>query len=295
MFKKIKIPFHILLSIHFVYAASSLSLHDKSYMMQQVCKQYAKNYSCSCTESKVAPPDKYSNFDININSALIGHFTTKNKIEAIILTDGCEPYAYNWGGYLVYEKTKGKWKFKRYYRGKLGDCKKIHTSDNRDKLICNSSFTAQGYREEDLYLATLTKNGIKKIKSLYRGSDDTFTGIQNPTNTTIDKWWIKNNRVIFLVNNKKRAITLDVEHDRTKHIAMSKNSNYTVLKKPTQTIYKIVSTDSCEIFFNTHKKLISHNCKRLTNSKGIQIFCTPSKKVCKTYEEILQSINENSK
>jgi len=69
------------------------------------------------------------------------------------------------------------------------------------------------------------------------------------------------------------------------------NNNYKISHKGKNKIYTIVGHKSCRIIFNKNKQIIKNNCTKLTNSKGIKIYCIKSKKVCKTHQEIINSIN----
>lgn len=57
-----------------------------------------------------------------------------------------------------------------------------------------------------------------------------------------------------------------------------------------QTIYTILGKEKCFLFFDENKNLQKSTCKKIINSKGVKIYCTPSKKVCKTESEIIQAI-----
>jgi len=43
--------------------------------------------------------------------------------------------------------------------------------------------------------------------------------------------------------------------------------------------------ESCVLYFYSTGEIEKNNCLSMTNSKGVKIYCTPGKKVCKTYDE----------
>jgi len=54
---------------------------------------------------------------------------------------------------------------------------------------------------------------------------------------------------------------------------------------------------TCKVILTAPQNIVSTNCKRLTNSKGIKILCTSRNKICKTEEEIfhfIKNYNPNS-
>ncbi len=73
-----------------------------------------------------------------------------------------------------------------------------------------------------------------------------------------------------------------------KHNKLKKN--YKVYYKEGDTIYKIIAKNPCYITFGKNARIIKNSCKKLTNSKGIKIYCIQSKTVCKTESEIRQAI-----
>ena len=46
------------------------------------------------------------------------------------------------------------------------------------------------------------------------------------------------------------------------------------------------NSESCVLNFSANGNIDKQNCLSITNSKGVKIFCTPKKKMCKTYKEI---------
>lgn len=50
--------------------------------------------------------------------------------------------------------------------------------------------------------------------------------------------------------------------------------------------------ESCRLDFESTGKIYSKSCLSIVNSKGVKIYCTPKKKMCKTYDEIYTFIFE---
>ena len=296
MFLKKYILVYIMIGFALLSAQNILSTQDKKAMEKQVCKQSSGSSACLCTNLTIKKSSIYKGekLELDLNSAMLGHFYSTQHLEAIVFTNGCEPHAFNGGGYLVYNKNKSeKWKLKKYYAGNLGDCRKVTFEKGKSRIICNSSFTAQGYRTEELYMAKLTQNGMKKIATLYRGKDDTFTGTDTPTNTTLSKWWVENNKVIFLVNGKRKTVSLGKYGVFKKENNNNIGENYTITRKKNKIYYKILAKKSCQILFSKKHKVLKNTCNKLINSKGIEIYCAPSKDVCKTKREIYKSLAKN--
>jgi len=44
--------------------------------------------------------------------------------------------------------------------------------------------------------------------------------------------------------------------------------------------------ESCILFYDSTNSIYKNTCKYMKNSKGVKIYCTPRKKMCKTYSEI---------
>ncbi len=58
--------------------------------------------------------------------------------------------------------------------------------------------------------------------------------------------------------------------------------------------YTYTINGTCEIVFNSLQRLRgSRNCKRKTNSKKQEIYCTNDMKVCKTQDEIINKVKLN--
>ena len=49
--------------------------------------------------------------------------------------------------------------------------------------------------------------------------------------------------------------------------------------------------EECDVTYRENKKLVDTTCLSLTNSKGIKIYCTKTKKICKTQLELDEFVN----
>jgi uncharacterized protein YjhX (UPF0386 family) len=66
--------------------------------------------------------------------------------------------------------------------------------------------------------------------------------------------------------------------------------NYKITHKGSTTTYTILGKKRCSLSFDKNKKLKKSTCKKIVNSKGVKIYCSPLKKVCKTELEVREAI-----
>ena len=66
--------------------------------------------------------------------------------------------------------------------------------------------------------------------------------------------------------------------------------NYKISHKGSTTTYTILGKQTCSLSFDKNKKLKKSTCKKIVNSKGVKIYCSPLKKVCKTEKEVIEAI-----
>ena len=70
----------------------------------------------------------------------------------------------------------------------------------------------------------------------------------------------------------------------------STQKNYKISHNGSTTTYTILGKKKCSLSFNKNKKLKKNTCKKIVNSKGVKIYCSPLKKVCKTELEVREAI-----
>jgi TPR repeat protein len=70
----------------------------------------------------------------------------------------------------------------------------------------------------------------------------------------------------------------------------SAQENYRVYNHNGNKVYEMGVKNPCHLTVDKNGKIVKNSCKKLINSKGVTIYCNPSKKVCKTENEIMQSI-----
>ncbi len=68
------------------------------------------------------------------------------------------------------------------------------------------------------------------------------------------------------------------------------HKNYKISHKGSTTTYTILGKQTCSLSFDKKKKLKKSTCKKIVNSKGVTIYCSPFKKVCKTELEVREAI-----
>ena len=111
MFLKKFILVFLVLGLFALNAQGTLDYQEKKYILKQVCNNFSKDLTCQCTNLKINVSSLYKGdeFELGLNSVMIGNFSSSKHLEAIIHTYGCEPHVSNDGGYMVYKK---KWEWK---------------------------------------------------------------------------------------------------------------------------------------------------------------------------------------
>jgi len=66
--------------------------------------------------------------------------------------------------------------------------------------------------------------------------------------------------------------------------------NYRVYTHNGNKVYEMGVKNPCHMTVAKNGKIVKNSCKKLTNSKGVTIYCNQSKTVCKTENEMMQSI-----
>jgi len=110
------------------------------------------------------------------------------------------------------------------------------------------------------------------------------------------------NIIIDVWKKKSEELKQANENKRLKHINKEKQ-----FKKPTDNHMKTVdkrgevdsdiinieisgSGESCQVGIDSSGNVYKGNCKYMINSKGVKIYCTPGKKMCKTEKEVFNFI-----
>ena len=80
-----------------------------------------------------------------LKKMVFGKFSSPNTKEFAVDTQGCEPHSNNFGGIVLLENNNEILQ-KRYYQPgfRLNECLKFESSKDRDILVCNEIFQAQG-------------------------------------------------------------------------------------------------------------------------------------------------------
>ena len=88
-----------------------------------------------------------------ITAVTYGSFTAAQRQEAVADLSGCEAHAANFGGSVLLRRSSGDWEMVRYelaYRSH--DCLPFRSRQQRDLLVCQSSYAQGGYVLESLDL-----------------------------------------------------------------------------------------------------------------------------------------------
>ncbi len=96
--------------------------------------------------------------------------------------------------------------------------------------------------------------------------------------------YIASNFYVNIHNDTSRTISL-----KKRGISKKSTKNYKVYRKGNKVIYKIKGKKPCYIVYKKGA-FHSNTCSSHVNSKGMKIYCTGSKKVCKTANEIRHTL-----
>ncbi len=143
--------------------------------------------------------------------------------------------------------------------------------------------------ESNLYALTIfskpsdAKIQIMNIKPKY------YPGIELEKN----RYTIRVSKAGYVTRN----FYVNIHNDTSRTISLKKRSankkstkNYNVYRKGNKVIYKIKDKKPCYITYKYG--MFHHNtCSNHVNSKGMKIYCTRSKKVCKTANEISYALS----
>jgi len=145
-------------------------------------------------------------------------------------------------------------------------------STDRWEMDCNAgssmgcSFAARGYKNGEITVFNGKNNETKKIKKNYAKAASLY------------KKGCKLGDKQACASYKKLKNNVSEKNYSIRHVG------------DVQTIYTILGKEKCFLFFDENKNLQKSTCKKIVNSKGVKIYCSPLKKVCKTEQEIRQAI-----
>jgi len=144
-------------------------------------------------------------------------------------------------------------------------------STERWEMDCNygssmgCSFAGMGYEDGEITVFNGKNNETKKIKKNYAKAASLY----------------------------KKGCKLGDKHACASYKKLKNKvseKNYKTSHKGSTTTYTILGKKQCTLSFDKRKKLKKSTCKKIINSTGVKIYCTPSKKVCKTESEIREAI-----
>lgn len=144
-------------------------------------------------------------------------------------------------------------------------------STDRWEMDCNAgssmgcSFAARGYKNGEITVFNGKNNETKKIKKNYAKAASLY------------KKGCKLGDKQACASYKKLKNKVSEKNYKTSH-------------KGSTTTYTILGKKQCTLSFDKRKKLKKSTCKKIINSKGVTIYCSPLKKVCKTEQEIRKAI-----
>ena len=270
---------------------------------KEVCthpKRHGMFTSCRGKNLKIPGVKCYGSESLTMlfENVHIGYFSQRNKPEMYVPTEGCESHVNNWGGYVMFRKYGNKWTFFHYEGGSLGkDCRKVTLSNGKDGLICEWYFMNQGCQQNGIELYAMKNGAFHAVKRLYESDAEcAANGIisdweKDYVNTLIDTWYIEKGKLVIKTErHKKLVIPLKKYGIGSTSSKADCYTNYTVSRQKEGTVYTILGKKPCKIVYDAQKKERYNNCKKLTNSKGIRIYCTQRMDVCKTVQEVRDAI-----
>jgi hypothetical protein len=103
----------------------------------------------------------------SLTSVVYGSFTKAGIREALVDLGDCEPRVGNWGGSVLLRRTNKGWSRILYEQGlRSHSCLKISNKTGRDSLVCEGSYTGQGYFITSLDHLEIGTTKIKNINLL---------------------------------------------------------------------------------------------------------------------------------
>lgn len=128
----------------------------------------------------------------------------------------------------------------------------------------------------------VTYNGVNNIESIMKKDTDKALrlykkGCELGGSTSCDN---------LKELSKKLGLKVDLQQPR------DAQENYRIYDNNGNKVYEMSAKNPCQITVNKNGKIVKNSCKKLTNSKGVTIYCAQSKTVCKTETEIMQSITK---
>ncbi|TAE61205.1 MAG: hypothetical protein EAZ76_00830 [Nostocales cyanobacterium] len=104
----------------------------------------------------------------SLTSVVYGSFTKAGSREALVDLGDCEPRVSNWGGSVLLRRTNQGLSRIRYEQGlRSHSCLKVPNKTGRDSLVCEGSYTGQGYFItwlEHIELGTTKTKNINLLK-----------------------------------------------------------------------------------------------------------------------------------
>ena len=80
-----------------------------------------------------------------LQKMVLGKFSSSDRQEVVVDTEGCEPHSNNFGGMVLLENRPDELLIRYYQPGfRLHDCIKLESLRDRDILVCNQIYQGQG-------------------------------------------------------------------------------------------------------------------------------------------------------
>lgn len=153
-------------------SAPQASPGDVAKAVAQICPPATiiRNSEGTVTGCRTCPPGTafhgfFKNGVWGINRATTAHFTSPAFLDVLIEGGGCDPHSENFGGTYVYRMVAGSPKLLRYDPGLLTHpCRQVRLLDDRDFLVCEGEWGAQGYKSRFVYSAIFRPDGSAQRK-----------------------------------------------------------------------------------------------------------------------------------
>ncbi len=149
---------------------------------------------CSCRTFRYQTSFSDMDEKIKIDSVHVGHFSSPSRLEAIVITEGCEPHVSLWGGYVLFKYRNGEWHPTEYKTPRPGTkCATLPARSGKNYLLCEYRDMHQGYVSSGIWLYKLQNRRLKSIQTVYEGGSnegmDEAGG--NLYDNTIKSWRLK--------------------------------------------------------------------------------------------------------
>jgi len=115
-------------------------------------------------------------FDWELKHVTLGHFISPTSDTLLLSGSGCEPHSLSFGGTFVFALELGKARLLDYREGLITEgCQKLPLRDDRDFLVCEDRWGAQGYEASYVCGVVFDSTGKGTVQAIFEADDNVRT------------------------------------------------------------------------------------------------------------------------